>query len=355
LHPAALLLETLRFGDPDPDADVLRAAWRKASTRRLSSLVEFEQCEVWLWRRLQHLDATDAPAPRFTAWLARRARMAVAQNLLVDEQAACVVRELTAVGIPHVLLKGAARRVAAGTYPLADARATHDLDVLVPAPQAGKAWDRLRSSGYEPAPLRGVKPGHFHLPPLWNDSRVAVELHTSTSFDVPPDVAWRRATGGCQEIERGGLQMRVPAATELLWHGLTHGLWNRYDAFRLRFLLDGAAICASGAAIDWREIGRRCDSPEVTDRRAAATWLGAAAWLARTSPLSVVSSVERVDLEHTLRWRFAVLRLFPPDSRPVKLLAAEGTRRQLGLTPTSESSRAATALARAAFALWQAV
>ncbi|HEU5171519.1 MAG TPA: nucleotidyltransferase family protein, partial [Gemmatimonadales bacterium] len=322
MHPAEVLLQTLRFRD-GPEPERLRAAWAAIPTQGLDRLVEFEQCSLWLWRRLQQLEATDAPEPGFTMELAGSARAAAAQNMLVDEQTDAVLHVLAAEGVPSVLLKGAARRSAAAWCPLADARATHDVDVLVPASRARAAWDCLRASGYEFARRPGaISPQHFHLPPLWDRSRVAVELHTSTSPAVPPEEAWRRATAACHSVERAGLQASVPPATELFWHGLTHALLNRFDAFRLRFLLDGAAIWAGDAEIDWREIGRRLVSPEVPDPASAAAWLMAAGWLAgAVPPVPLPAAEPRFDLERALRWRLAVVRLFPPHRRVVKLLA----------------------------------
>lgn len=290
----------------------------------------------------------------------------MARNLLVDEQVAKLVRLLGAAGIPHLLLKGAARRAAAALYPFAEARATSDVDLLVPAAQAWAAWDRLRASGYELAVRpRAIHPGHFHLPPLWDRSRVAVELHTSTSATVPPEVAWRRANAHPREVEHHGLPVRIPSATELLWHGLTHGLGSGSDGFRLRFLMDGAVIWASGAELDWPEIRRRSESSEITERRSAAAWLYAAAWLAGAAPLLPGTAQEPCfDLKRALRWRFAVLRVVRPGTPLASVVVGEGTRSQLGLGLTAPPRqkrigrrvlrRLVAASARVAYLVWRA-
>ncbi len=365
VHPAELLLETLRFhGGLEPQR--LTAAWAAVKTKGLPRLVEFEGCALWLERRLQQLGAGDLLEPGFRTWLARRARDTAARNLLIDAQVDAVLRVLHSAGVPHVLLKGAARRAVADVLPFADARATVDVDVLVPAALAQQAWDRLRRSGYELAKHpRAIRPGHFHLPPLWDRARVAVELHTSTSPLVSPDEDWRRATTGGCEVERDGLRLRVPSATELVWHGLTHSLRNRSDAFRLRFLLDGAAIWASGAAVDWPEIGRRLDSDEIADRRSATAWLRAVAWLTGAVwPFAITGDLAQLDLALALRWRFAVLRMLRPNKPWTTLVVGEGTRSDLGLglTPgepqfsVSRRSlhRLGAAAGRAAYSLWQA-
>jgi Uncharacterised nucleotidyltransferase len=233
--------------------------------------------------------------------------------------------------VPHVLLKGAARRFASDLFPYAGARATHDVDVLVPAARAQEAWDQLRRAGYEPATPNGRGHWeHFHLPALWDGQRVAVELHTSTSRAVAQAEAWRRATTGARPLERAGVRADVPAPTELLWHGLTHALRHRADAFRLRFLLDGAAMLATPVAFDWREIERRLGTAEIARPRAALAWLEAAAALAgRTLPPPLASrgGAALGDLAAALERRLAVLNVVALRGWPGTLLCWWSTRR----------------------------
>jgi regulator of extracellular matrix RemA (YlzA/DUF370 family) len=364
-HPTQLLLATLRLGG-GAAPERLRAVWRATPTPGLERLVEFEGCALWLYRRLAQIGAAGVGGGPFTAWVARRARDAAARNLLVDTQATDVVRTLTAHDIPHVLLKGVARRAVAQRLPFADARATHDVDVLVPAARAEQAWLRLRAHGYElVGRAGGIRTGHFHLPPLWNASRVAVELHTASGPHVSPAEAWRRATiGGC-ELARDGVQVRVPAATELLWHGLTHALRHGADTFRLRVLLDGAAILAAGVELDWAEIEQRLGSAEAAPAAVARAWLVAAAELAGTPlPGTLRPGPFRLDLVRALRWRCSVLRLLPPSARLAGVLAGEGSRLELGQEWSDPPRRAAplrhsaqrlrAAAARGAYRLWRA-
>ena len=305
LEPAALLLATLRLRRP-ADADSLPSAWASVRTAGLDRLVRFEGCALWLWRRLWELEAAEAPPSPFRAWLAGEARTAAARNLLVDAEAHAVARLFGAAGIPHRLLKGVARRQVADRFPHADARATHDVDVLVPPEQAREAWDLLGRTGYETLrPARDAPGDHFHLPPLWNTQRVAIEIHTSTSPAVAPTEAWRRATAGGEAT-----------AMELLWHGMAHALRHHADAFRLRFLLDGAAILARPVALDWPEIGRRLGSGEIANRLRGVAWLAAAAWLAGSAvPLPIPDNAALLDLGCALRRRLAVLRRTPVNGR----------------------------------------
>jgi hypothetical protein len=355
-HPAELLLHTLRLrGGPPPEELAVR--WVGAATPDLRRLVEAEGCALWLQRRLHQIAAVDVLPADFRTWLGWRARDDAARNLLVDEQVTAVLRDLAADGIPHILLKGAARRASIDLFPFADARATRDVDVLLPSSRAEEAWQRLRRRGYEIAsrPDR-IRRDHFHLPALWDRSRVAVELHTSTSLAVPSEEAWCRTESGAREIVWNGVPTRVPAATELLWHGLTHSLDQRSDTFRLRLLLDGAAVFAGGAALAWPTVLARLDCREVSDRASAIVWLRAAAWLAgAATPAEVAAGPVGADLGRAWRWRCAVLRILPPHARVATLLVREGTRRALRLGPGAQASRLgplAVAAARAAHLVW---
>jgi len=365
MDPTRLLLATLRLGG-GAAPERLRAAWRATPTPGLERLIEFEGCALWLYRRLAQIGAAGTGGGPFTGWVARRARDAAARNLLVDTQATDVVRTLAAHDVPHVFLKGVARRAVAQRFPFADARATHDVDVLVPAARAEEAWLQLRAHGYELVVRgSGIRPGDFHLPPLWNDARVAVELHTASGPEVSPSESWRRATSGGSELERDGVTVRVPAATELLWHGLTHAVRRRAETFRLRVLLDGAAILAAGVELDWAEIAQRLDSAEAAPAAVARAWLAAAAQLAGAAlPAALRSSPSRFDLVRALRWRSSVLRLVPPSARLAGVLAGEGSRLDLGqewghpfrrASPLRHSAqRLRAAAARGAYRLWRA-
>jgi len=323
MHPAELLAHTLRLGGGF-DTGRLAAEWREARTTGLVRLVEFERCALWLERRLRQIGASALTEHGFPRWLRQRAHAEAAGNLLVDAQVAAVARRLAEWDVPHVFLKGTARRIASDLYPFADARATHDVDVLVPAARAQAVWDGLRRVGYEPALPPGEappRPEHHHLQPLWDGARVAVEVHCSTSPAVAPDLAWDRANAHARDITRDGLRLRIPSATELLWNGMTHSLRHRANAFRLHFLLDGAAIWASGAPLDWGEVHRRLAAGEAGRLARAGGWLGAAAWLAAAGrPSAIAGDVRHFDVPAAVRRRWALLRHIAVDGRVGELL-----------------------------------
>lgn len=309
MNAADLLLATVRLGGA-PSPDRLRAAWADAEVRGLRRLVEFEGCALWTYRRLRQLDALAMLDDGFAGWLGAEARDAAARNLLVDAEADAVGRTLERVGIPGVFMKGTARRLVADRYPMADARRTSDVDVLVPEGQAWDLWYELRRQGYgrtnESKPPR---PEHHHLPALMNDRRVGVEIHTTHARGIEPGESWRRHFEGSVAVIRGGVTLRVPSATELFWTATAHALLIPDLAFFLVRLLDTALVWASGAAIDWNAVARRLAAKEIVDGRAAAAWLGAARTLAgREVPEPLAGRIDSFDLERELRLRYAVLR-----------------------------------------------
>jgi hypothetical protein len=365
VKPAVVLLETLRLRN-GLSAEDLRAAWALADARGLADLVSYEGCALWLLRRIRAVGVGElkGAAADFAAWLDRAAHGVAARNLLVEAHTDTLVRLLHERGTLHVLLKGAAYGAAAQLYPYIDARATTDVDVLVRASQAPELWEGLQTAGYAMQLAPDATPtGHYHLPPLVDQAAVPVEVHSSTSRALSPDEAWRRLGSSAHEVERRGLRLRIPPASEIVWHGITHALGHDADAFKLHFFLDVAAVWASGATLDWREIDARLDGGEIAERRRAAAWLGAAAWLAGSAlPSEVARGVPPFDLRRALTWRLAVFRRVGRVRALREKLLEEGTRAQVGmaLTPAVPNvpvvmrlrRRTAAAMARATYGLW---
>ena len=322
MHPARLLLDTLKFGEA-PLPERLAAAWAEADVRGLARLVAFEGCTIWLHRRLRQIAALERVDPVFRTWVAAEARDQTARNMLIEAEAQTVAGIFHGLDVPHVFLKGVARRLTAHCYPFVDARATNDVDVLVRADRAREAWHGLRRAGYERTkPTAPPRPEHHHLPALWYERRVSVEVHITNASCVQPAEAWRRHYVAGMDVERGGVRFRVPPATELVWSGTAHALRHPDIAYLLVRLLDATAIWASGTPIDWPEIRRRLDAGEIVDRTAAAAWLGAAAALAGVQPPAALEGrIAPFDLERALRLRLAVLQRVQPPSVLWKALA----------------------------------
>lgn len=314
VRTATLLLDTLHLGRYR-DAERLRAAWKTVDTKGLARLIHFEGCALWLRRRLAAINAMESADRRVSVWLEHRSREMAARNMLVDAQTDRVVRLLSDAAVPFVLIKGAARRVLAESLPYADARAINDVDILLDAESAQHAWEHLRGAGYELARRPDKRSavtaaGHFHLETLWDRSRVAVELHTSTSRTVAAGEAWKRAMSAARYVERAGVLVPVQSCpTELLWHAVAHALDHGRKGFRLHFLLDATVILAAGMPVDWGEIARRLETSEVGSRYYALQWLGAAATFAGASlPQRIAGQVTSFDLEVVLASRLALLR-----------------------------------------------
>ena len=308
-----LLLELLCLGKPLPREK--SQEWRTLSEAPdLLRLLEYEGAELWVYRRLRALGIESAPA--FDQALREAAHRGTILTLRIDDAAAAVLTAFRDAGIPCVLIKGQARRAAASIYPWADARTSSDVDLLLPADQARQGWDLLTDSGYTHA----SEPTHSwaglqHLPPVWNERRVAVEIHTSSSPHVTASEAWARATDRANQLNWMGLPVIVPSATELLWHGLSHALFNGHAAARLRYLLVGAAVLAAKREIDWDCIRRRVESGEVRDFETGSgvrpdiqyAWLAAAATLAGVQLPQPFSVNRAIPLGTLLQWRRLIL------------------------------------------------
>ncbi len=348
------------------------AAWRCLAHRtELVRLLRREDAAIWLHRRLHDLGLErDTP---LAAGLRRVAHQHLAAGLRVDAEARQVLDLLHRAGLPVMPIKGPARRIAAERYPYADARSTTDVDLLMPGDVAAHAWQLLQANGY--APVRTtVAPhdDHFHLPGLVGPGGVSVELHTSTSAEVPAAEAWRRQSTDSETVPWNGMDVRIPPATELLWHAVTHAFGDGAEGFRLRTFLDGAVVLAAEVPIDWDALGHRIAAGEVRDaERGVATpsrqverWLGTAAMLAGVTLPERFAAAGRFRIDRLLRWKDGVLRWQLGRALRDRLLdEATRTEAALGLVPPYRGDgllvrsrrRAAASLARAGYLGWRAM
>ncbi|MFQ5705458.1 MAG: nucleotidyltransferase family protein [Gemmatimonadales bacterium] len=344
----------------------MQTRWNAVRLAGLEALVEYEGAEIWLYRRLRALRVrlTSVEGIRFTEWLGTRARKIAAADLLVDNQADLVMRSLAQLGVPAVLIKGAARRLMSDRFPLADARVTADVDVLIPHEMCDRVLEGLFQAGYRyQFPTDRTPDGHYHLRPLVDSNGVRVELHVSTSGAAEPAEAWRRATAGGM---RAGADLPVQPATELLWHGLTHALetGGGEGGYRLRYFLDGTSVLAGECPLDWDELARRMDGPEVPSRKLAVSWLRTAQWFAGADiPSEILGDIPPFPLRRLLGWRQRVLAQ-PLLGRALREKAlSEATRVEVGLplTPSAKGRakiiqlrrRTAAAVVRAGYLGWR--
>lgn len=338
--PVERLVDLLRLTPGGADAD-LTAAWRAlASEPGIKALVKREGASLWLHRRLHQL-GLDSSGPLGQS-LRENAHREALIGLRIDDEASATLRTLGDAGVEVVLLKGQARRAALAHYPWADARSLSDVDILVRGDQGQRAWDLLVARGYQFAvdPNRSYDE-HHHLPPIAGARGIAVEIHTSTSPWITASEAWRRETEGADRILWSGLEVTVPSATELLWHAIEHGFVHGQPS-RLRSLLDGAVILASGREIDWARLVRRMESTEVREETSVMPIPAATqrAWLATAAEFAGVDlpqglAARPLPIRRLLRWRLAVLNARLGERLKDRLLE-EGSRAELSrsLAPT---------------------
>lgn len=367
---AALLVRTLQIGNvATPGTE----GWTRSRLERVLPAVRDQGALLWLYRRL---DAVGVLAqPGVIELLRPEVRELSLRAARVEEQTDVVIRALREEGIPFALIKGQARRAAAASfYPYGDARSPSDVDVLVQEQDAEAAWDALVRRGHRVA-ANGDGPRshplHFHLPPIWDERLVAVEIHFSTDRWLPPAEAWRRATATADQVTWWGHELRIPSATELLWHVAAHAFkGGPGDAFRLRAFLDAAAVLSGSRPINWEVIRDRIAAGEVKEQRwrrsspvvpdqVIARWLGTAARLGGTELPPDLARAGTVSLERLIRWRSLVAGLPLPRLRRRILMA--GLLGETGLDalpwrdPGSEhgGGRAVTRGARWSYAAWR--
>lgn len=362
------LLDLLRL-ETAASASELSAAWLElASEPGIVALVAQEGAEVWLYRRLRQVGvANDDPS---IGTLRASAHRSVVRGLRVDDETVAALARLDEAEVPVALIKGQARRAATALYPWADARSISDVDLLVRSDHAQRAWDILVAGGYTFAvdPARSYA-DHHHLPPIIGSRKVAVEIHTSTSPGVPPLEAWRRTTAVSDPVTWSGRSLRVPCATELLWHAVDHAfVQGPAAATRLRALLDGAAILSSGREIDWDLIRHRmagevreADSGELATPAKMSQWLAAAAELGGVALPASFSGTRPLPIEALVRWRQIVRGAFAGQPH----LIEEASRCEMNATwspvpPTTPAWKRArrtlaAAAARACYRTWRAV
>ena len=364
-----LLLATLRLRD-GLTAEEAQDAWRTINTQGLGGLVVLEGAEIWLYRRLQQLQA--APPGEFSTTLRAAVHRSTYNNMRIDAQAVAVTALLNGMSIPWALVKGQARRAAESLYPFAGSRPVADVDLLVPAQDADRAWHLLRERGFRRVledAAEGIAP--HHRPSLIDASNVSVELHTTTGKSVPPAEAWRRATECADTVTWNDVRTNVPNATELVWQALAHGVADGVLGLNLRTFLSVSAVLAERPHIDWMIIHERLTSGEVQDNATgkvvsherACRFLGAAAWLAGTEVPAPLAPRIPFDLTPLLKWRGMVLESSLSDAVKERLLE-EATRVEamLPLTPAVADRgslrgirrRVSSAVARLCYAAWRA-
>ncbi len=203
-------------------------------------------------------------------------RSSAARSLLLLQLAGRFVDLLAAAGVPCLTFKGPV--LAAQVYPDYTVRYSGDLDLLVPASGAGRAWDALRHAGWQPRhpaarPLIGLLTMLRNEMSFYNPLSASVDLHWAMEFAGfrvcrSPDV-WAQAV----QVPIEGRVYRTVSLDHHLLHVCAHGVYNQWQA--LRYVLDVAALLASAPGRDWSV------SVAVAHRTGHARFLRLGAHLAR--------------------------------------------------------------------------
>lgn len=303
----------------------------------------YEGAGIWLFRRLRALRIFETLPAGFREQLKAQAFAAAMRGLRVEEEALETLRLLGSAGVPVVLIKGIARRALAPEFPYLDARITNDVDLLVPADRIQEGYDLLVSQGYEPAdPDDAKRRDHHHLPGLWNERRIAVELHATTSSRISPNTAWARASEGGRELEWGHLRVRVPAPTEIAWAATTHAINDMIvQGHRLQHFLEVAALAEPRPGLDWTLLLGRTGESETFEEESGTDYPPAIArqWLQGSLQLVAAGirpalPLPALDLEGLLGWRLTILASRSTLGRALsERLLEEGVRQLIGVDP----------------------
>jgi hypothetical protein len=375
---ARLLLDTLRLRGEGEDGD-LPARWSTsavaAGADAIAAWMRWERGEQWLLRRLADCGALPVTPPALVASLKRAAREDAKAGMAVDAEAAAALRVLSDLGVPCVLLKGPARRAAAASLLLADARLTRDVDLLVPEAAVERAWRAFVACGYTPNPqydAASAPPGEnefwgpspFHPRPLRRPGSPTVELHATTGPGLAPGEAWNRLTSTALGMQWQGLPVRVPAPTELLWHAVTHADVGESFGWSLRYWLDAASVLAA-QRVEWHTIDARLGSRELPSRARALRWLDVAGRLAGAPVPAHLAPTKPFPMQRVIEWRLGALARRTRRVQWTEKLIDEATRIEAGLGfaplvgarswPIHLRRRTASLLARGGYYTWRAL
>ena len=359
-------------GSPPPS---LREQWATHRVDSLPDLLAYEGAGIWLFRRLRALGILDSLSDEFRTRLKSLAFDAAARGMEIEETAVSVLRMLGGAGIPVVLIKGVARRALAQQVPHLDARGTNDVDLLLPDDRIGEAQDLLLDHGYTATPAKSPGPSHHHLQSLWNERRVPVELHRSTSARIPPALAWSRATLAGRELQWAGIPVRVPSPTELAWAAVTHALNDSIvHGYRLQHFLEVAALASVPGLVDWPVVMERTGAGEAYEETTGVTysrdvvlrWIDGAFQLVAKEARPAGAVTVPLELGSLLAWRITVLEARPRLGRAsTDRLLDQGPRALIGLGPAGLPAgisglrqlrrRAADGMSRLAFRWWRSL
>jgi len=223
----------------------------------LLGMAEGERATPFLSRRLGALRRRglqpDLPDEAWTT-LNRLAMVHEFRLLELDQRLSELLGAMQAEGVRVTLLKGAAFVARYGLSPVD--RPMGDVDLLVAADDARRAWALARESGWrvraDLPPVEAYE-GHHHLPPL--DDRTGMNLGLEIHTDLFPDGSPFRLSATSLTSEVREIQARsgafVPGPEDLLLHAALHLAWSHGLAFGLWKTFLDVRVLVEHDAVDW--------------------------------------------------------------------------------------------------------
>ncbi len=255
----ALLLDCLHQDQTRLSADRV-AALDEDQWRQLVALARMHRVRRRLQDRLSRSGfKTLAPA---SVWsdLREECRLLALGAIQQQAELAGMVRALTDVGIPVVVLKGAYLREAVYRDPAF--REMTDIDIMVPREHLQQTSDIVVARGYESGGLRDVAIWvnvANHLPRCVKPGVAAVEVHWNLTnpgqpYSIEPEGLFQRAV----PLEVSGATALALSPEDALLHLCLHASYQDQFEFGLRPACDVAAVIERfGKGINWEAVRRR--------------------------------------------------------------------------------------------------
>jgi len=250
--------------------------------------------EAWrAWREVTDLDRLDGGSLRllplaysnlegdlgddsFARWVSGIVRASWLKGQSLTAGARAALEELTAAGIPILLVKGVA--VAPYFERGFAVRPMSDLDLAVPARDRRRAWQVLERRGFRPFEDADCDSPRFADRGSWNfvDARGAdLDLHWWALPDLPHSAAEELVWRAARPSEIAGVACLLPAPRHVLFQVVLHAAdWEPSPALHWAADVVHLLRYQNASAIDWPALVR-----EARALRIAAPIHAALAWL----------------------------------------------------------------------------
>ena len=229
----------------------------------LAAMAEQHRLAPFLHGRLMRGEIAGMPPVIARTWQDAHRRNAITA---LSQRSALLraVEQLATATIGTVALKGAA--LAWTVWPGPAERAMRDIDILVPAEDAARAYEVLRAAGWEapellPADRDAFAREEIHFPPLHSREGVMCELHArlwaETQGTTMPLSCEDHMLANARYEERLGAA--VPAAEDMLVHLVVHAAFSHGLNTGPMTLIDIDLLCMR-KRIDWPAFWERADA-----------------------------------------------------------------------------------------------